>query len=193
MSGRQIKRRGFTLIEMMIVVAILGILAAIAIPAFVKYVRRSKTTEALMNLRKIFDGSVTYFENEHANRLGARIPMQFPGQGNLAPGETPGRNACCGQPSGGAVVDKCLPENERDAWDHVTWQALSFGVDDPHYFWYNYVSTGVGVSSSFTARAHGNLNCDDNNVFSTFERVGVGSPTGGVVGGAGIFSRNEVE
>ena len=37
------KSRGFTLIEMMIVVTILGLLAAIAIPAFQKYVRRSKT------------------------------------------------------------------------------------------------------------------------------------------------------
>ena len=59
MSDLLRRRRGFTLIELMIAVAILGILAAIAIPAFVGYIRRSKTAEATTNVRNIFIGSAT--------------------------------------------------------------------------------------------------------------------------------------
>ena len=47
-------RRGFTLIELMIAVAIIGILSAIAIPNFAKFQARSKQTEARVNLRAMF-------------------------------------------------------------------------------------------------------------------------------------------
>jgi len=57
-------KKGFTLIELMIVVAIIGILAAIAIPNFLRFQAKSKQSEAKTNLGGIFTAEISYF-GEH--------------------------------------------------------------------------------------------------------------------------------
>jgi type IV pilus assembly protein PilA len=175
--------RGFTLIELMIVVAIIGILAAVAIPAFMKYIRRSKTVEATMNVRKLFDSSVSYYESEKSDINGTILAKQFPVAGATL-GPTPAANSCCGQ-----AGDKCKPV--AGTFDLPGWAALNFSVDDPFYFWYQYDSAGTETAAVFQAWAYGNLDCDT--VFSTYQRRGSVLADRSVSGGSGLFTKNDIE
>jgi type IV pilus assembly protein PilA len=174
------RQKGFTLVELMIVVVILGILAAIAIPAFIKYVRNSKTSEAKENLAYLYRESTTYFAGERVTRgiAGTTVAPQFPATTARTP---------LAVPAGERVTTTTWNSNE-------TWNALKFSIADPHYYSYTYASTGsgaTGVDSIFTARAEGDL--DGDGALSTFERVGTVNDQMEVKGSAGLYENAPTE
>ncbi|MBM4386319.1 MAG: prepilin-type N-terminal cleavage/methylation domain-containing protein [Deltaproteobacteria bacterium] len=189
---RTLNIKGFTLIELMIVVAILAILAVVAVPAFIKYMRRAKTTEAIDELDKVYKGSAYYYTAPHVNKDGKKIWCQFP----VDVAVTPATSCCSGL--GGPDTDKddrC--DSNSLAWNIATWEALSFQITDQHYFVYSYDWNGSQLQDArFTANAHADLDCDGTQ--STFQRLGFGDPKAqyaecSITGSAAFYVERETE
>ncbi|MCB9763554.1 MAG: prepilin-type N-terminal cleavage/methylation domain-containing protein [Alphaproteobacteria bacterium] len=106
MGGRPYRgrKKGFTLVELMIVVAIIGLLAAIAIPNFRQMQLRSKRTEALSNVDGIRTAQFAYMVNSPDGEplhIGTLAPDPNPGVHKRAFGHNAGFEALGFRPEGG--------------------------------------------------------------------------------------------
>lgn len=157
------------------VAATMGILAAVAIPAFIKYTRKSKTVEATEALDKIGGGARAYYVTDHWDRNGNLMPKRFPPSVPMTPTKIPGCNK------------KLTP---AITWSSRGWDPLYFALTEPHYYSYSFQSSGTGAASVYTARAHGDLDCDG--TLSTFEIRG-SVDSDGSVSKIGPIITNEIE
>ncbi|HET6334045.1 MAG TPA: prepilin-type N-terminal cleavage/methylation domain-containing protein [Polyangiales bacterium] len=172
------KKSGFTLIELMIVVAILGILAALAIPAFIGYVRRSKTSEATGNVNAIFKAASSYMSIERTTQ-----------------GMTASTASYC-IVSSEVQNPASVNGNKQRYAPGTNAQALGFSIADFVYYGYGFDSTTPGCgkgsnSSMYTFFAVGNLDSDSTS--SRFElAAGTDSETT-LYHARGFYIKDEIE
>ena len=172
------KREGDTLslslaIDQFTTVTVIGSMAAIAIPAFLKYTAKAKVAEAHETLRKIRYAAEAYYCTPRVDEQGNQVPPQFP----AAQAATPAAGTCCAELGGpaGEAKGRCNPDTTM--WQTPTWTALNFMMLDPHYFAYEFTSkTLEDGAPAFDASAYGDLDCDGTR--STFRLSCKGLPVG---------------
>jgi prepilin-type N-terminal cleavage/methylation domain-containing protein len=178
-----VRRRhsGFTLIELMITVAILGILASVAIPAYIKYIYRTRTVEATMNLRTMYDGAVAYYVSEHSDPGGNVLQKQFPIPAGPTPPAVPGFNA-------GDVGLKHKPTAVE--WKSSGWAALDFQISDWYSYQYTFSTLNAPPTQTAVMTANGDL--DGDGILSTFQRHAIGNHDQ-IMGDPALYSDKETE
>ena len=154
---------GFTLVELMIVVAIIGVLAALAIYGVSRYLKHSKTAEATRNLGSIETGSKNQYQQE--TDQGGAGTGPFVHQFCSSQGKVPG-----------TVPAAAKVKTSATDWNGPGWQCLKFSINEPQFYAYEYAATGIGTAAVYTATATGDL--DGNGTTATFVLSGAGSLTG---------------
>ncbi len=125
-------QQGFTLIELMIVIAIIGILAAIAIPAYQNYVIRAQVTEGLSLMSAAETGIATYYAQN---------------------GSLPTTNAIAGLAKDTSIVGRYVSQVKVSTTGKI---AATFSKATPQHA-NAAIDTGVLVLSPYTAAGGGSL------------------------------------
>jgi type IV pilus assembly protein PilA len=159
-------KEGFTLVELMIVVAIVGVLAVLAVYGVRKYLANAKTAEARNSLGQLAKDAATAVEREKGTTAlvavgsNSTLMRSFCDSSTEVPGAAP-------------TAQKY--QSSKTDWSAGSavqgWQCLKFSLEEPQYYAYTYNATATDANSGgFNAQAFGDLNGDG--ILSTFSVSG---------------------
>ena len=145
MAAEHRERGGVSLIELVVVLAIIGVLSAIAIPSFLRYQLRSRTAESLLNLKSIATAQEIYM-------------AEFGTYVSVSP-----------------AVPATSPGNGRSPWTPgSSFDVLGWDPEGGVQFQYRVTADGSSGLTRFTAEARGDLDGDDEPSFWAFIKPGQG-------------------
>ena len=180
MGGKR-AHAGFSLIELMVAVSIIGVLAATAIPAFAGMMSRSKAAEVSGNLSNMFKLAASYYASER----GAQ------GHGAALAGY-------CTVDDAGPIPLQPLPSKQAFVAD-ASFRSLGFGLADYTYFSYGLITplassrcaNAPSTPALYTFYANGDL--DGDSIVSTFELAAGSDSKNVLMHSRGMFVDNQAE
>lgn len=158
-TQRQHAANGFTVLELLNFLGLAAVISALAMYGVARYVRHSKTAEAVGSTTAIAQQATVYFNDSDAHQPAGTKPdsshamRHFPSSSRVS---VPRLEDVKGKKYQSAIGD----------WSTSPWLDLHFSMTQPQCYAYSFEGTGSGVTAKATAIAQGDL--DGNGVYSSY-------------------------
>jgi type IV pilus assembly protein PilA len=169
-TGGPATRRGFTLIELMLVIAIVGVLSTLGVVGVRRYVYHAKTAEARNGVTQISTCAKISYERESMAATITQVAGSTPVVHNLCTDASTPVPASLSSVSGKKYQSAPIEWEADGSGVGKGFTCLRFSMSDPQYYQYHYVGS-TGSAGTFTAIVRGDL--DGDGVPSAYEMNGV--------------------
>jgi hypothetical protein len=135
-------------------VALAALISALAMYALARYVRHSKTAEAVAQLTAIAESAVTYYDKSDSTQPAGTTPEAAHAMRHFPP------SSSGSVPADLASVRGKKYKSVAADWAGPPWADMRFDIRQPQYYAYSFESQGTGAEAKGTAGAEGDLDGD---------------------------------